>query len=550
MLSCFGISEQEIESALSDTKTTFCTSTAVADKPATLEQCVKALKIAVGTLAKIKKDGKRALNKDQNINLRKEIVDAYMELTQLQSYSGPDKAQMCFEFARKWSGIVYIPEPIQPQPQTQLLVHGSRGSVDSASTSSGGTHHIPDQFYQAEIVSGYGEIDIHDEENSFGSTPGPKKVDLDVFLMDGLNDDPSDGSLSHLTNPGGQHVKHTGCFADAAPRMAHSTKEIEMSQFKQPGDDEPFEGKEDHPVSQPENHEPVEDEEDQPVDQPEDAEPIEGKEEDQPVDQPENDEPSENKEDHPVSQPEGDEPVVDKGDQPMDQSENEEDQPVDQPEDDEPIEGKEDQPVDQPEDDEPFENKEDQPVSQPEDDEPVVGKGDQPVDQSEDEEDQPADQPEDDEPIEGKEDQPVDQPEGEPDDTAKIQSSLRKELEELEKQKSDIEKELSLDELEFWKDEKRKKLRELEEQKREIETRLALVELDSWKEMEKRKMEDLEDLEEPEEPAEARILEKMRMPRWRELDELDEPDELDWEILKLGTEERKRRISRLPPFVR
>ena len=99
---CFGISEQEIESALSNTKTAFCTSITVADKPASLEQCVKALKIAVGTLAKIRKDGKRALNKDDNIDLKKEIVDAYKELTRLQDYSGPDKAQKCFEFAGKW----------------------------------------------------------------------------------------------------------------------------------------------------------------------------------------------------------------------------------------------------------------------------------------------------------------------------------------------------------------------------------------------------------------------------------------------------------------
>jgi len=99
---CFSISEQEIEDALSNAKAAFSHGTTIGDKPANLEQCVKALKIAVDTLTKVKKNGKRTLNKDQNINLMKEILDVYIELTQLQSYSGPDKAQKCFEFAAKW----------------------------------------------------------------------------------------------------------------------------------------------------------------------------------------------------------------------------------------------------------------------------------------------------------------------------------------------------------------------------------------------------------------------------------------------------------------
>jgi len=99
---CLSISEQEIEVALGNTKVTFCNSTAVADAPVNLEQCVKALKIAVDTLAKIRKDGKRSLNKNQNLNLKKAIEEAYMELTQLQVYFGPDKAQKCFQVAGKW----------------------------------------------------------------------------------------------------------------------------------------------------------------------------------------------------------------------------------------------------------------------------------------------------------------------------------------------------------------------------------------------------------------------------------------------------------------
>ncbi|KAF9357772.1 hypothetical protein BGX34_009226 [Mortierella sp. NVP85] len=248
---CFSISEQEIENALSKAKAAFCNSTTAADKSADLEQCVKALKIAVGTLAKIKKDGKRALNKDQNINLRKEIVDAYVELTQLQSYSGPDKAQKCFEFATKWRNGVNTPEPIQPQPQ--LPIHENDRSVDCASISSGGTHSIPDQFYQASLASRSSGIAAHDEENPGGNTPGSSDVALDVSRIDEPIDNPSDGSLRHPTKPREQYGKHTGCFADAAPRIEHHAEEIVMSQSKQPEDDEPLGNKEDKPV----DHQPA-----------------------------------------------------------------------------------------------------------------------------------------------------------------------------------------------------------------------------------------------------------------------------------------------------
>ncbi|KAF9347146.1 SH3-domain kinase binding protein 1 [Mortierella sp. NVP85] len=214
---CFSISEQEIEIALDNTKAAFRNSTAVADEPANLEQCVKALKIAADRLIKIKKDGKRALNKDQNLNLRKAVEEAYMELTQLQVYFGPDKAQKCFQIAGKWRGVVNIPEPIQPQLRPP--VHESRRSVDSASISSGGTHSIPDQFYQADMASRSGEIDIHEEENSVGNTPGSSKVDLDVFRIDEPDED--------RRKPREQYIKHTGCFADAAPRMEHSTGNVD-----------------------------------------------------------------------------------------------------------------------------------------------------------------------------------------------------------------------------------------------------------------------------------------------------------------------------------
>jgi len=101
---CFpSYTAEQIQNALNDTKTAFCNSI-TADKPANLEQCADALKVAVGTLAKLKK--KRALNKAQNSTLKEEIEDAYQELTQLQGHSGSDKAQKCLELARKWRYVI------------------------------------------------------------------------------------------------------------------------------------------------------------------------------------------------------------------------------------------------------------------------------------------------------------------------------------------------------------------------------------------------------------------------------------------------------------
>ncbi|KAF9349593.1 hypothetical protein BGX34_001714 [Mortierella sp. NVP85] len=218
---CFGISEQEIEIALVNTKDAFCNNTAVADEPTNPEQCIRALKTAVDTLTKIKKDGKRALNKDQNIGLKKVVEEAYVELTRLQVYYGPDKAQKCLKSLED-GGVKYIPEPKQPPPpppppqqqQQQLPVHQSRRSVDSASLSSGGTHSIPDQFYQADVASRSGGIDIYEEKFSVGNTPESSKVDLDVLHIDEPKEDQG--------RPREHYVKHTGCFADAAPRTEHS----------------------------------------------------------------------------------------------------------------------------------------------------------------------------------------------------------------------------------------------------------------------------------------------------------------------------------------
>jgi len=129
---------------------------------------------------------------------------------------------------------VNIPEPTQPQPQPQPPAHESGMFVDNASISSEGTHSIPDQFYQTDMASGSVEIDTHVEKNSGGNTPGSSDVSLNVSCIGEPNDDPSDGSLSRLAEPGEQHGKHTGHFADAAPRTEHSIKEREMNQSKQP----------------------------------------------------------------------------------------------------------------------------------------------------------------------------------------------------------------------------------------------------------------------------------------------------------------------------
>ncbi|KAF9357770.1 protein kinase, AMP-activated, alpha 2 catalytic subunit [Mortierella sp. NVP85] len=219
---CFGISEQEIEDALSNAKAAFSHGTTVGDKPANLEQCVKALNIAVDTLSKVRKDGKRTLNKDQNINLQKEVLDVYIELTQLQSYSGPGKAQKCFEFAAKWRNGMSVPGPIQPQPQPQPAVHGTGRFVDNASVSSGGSLSIPDQFYQAGSASKSSEIDSHDEDNSNWDTRISSRMALNVSSIHEPDGYPGDRTSSHPAKPREKYEKHTGCFADAAPRTAIS----------------------------------------------------------------------------------------------------------------------------------------------------------------------------------------------------------------------------------------------------------------------------------------------------------------------------------------
>jgi len=99
---CFGISEQEIEDAVSGTKTAFCNIIAVADGATHLEQCVEALEVAVEILTKVKKDRKRILNKAKNLSLKREFEDTYNELRQLQEYSGSDKIQKCLDVAGKW----------------------------------------------------------------------------------------------------------------------------------------------------------------------------------------------------------------------------------------------------------------------------------------------------------------------------------------------------------------------------------------------------------------------------------------------------------------
>jgi hypothetical protein len=99
---CFRVSEQELENAVRNTKTAFSNSITVADGPAHLEQCVEALEVAVDTLVRVKKGGKRALSKAKNLSLKNEIEETFNELKQLQEYSGSDKVQKCLEVAGKW----------------------------------------------------------------------------------------------------------------------------------------------------------------------------------------------------------------------------------------------------------------------------------------------------------------------------------------------------------------------------------------------------------------------------------------------------------------
>ncbi|KAF9358194.1 hypothetical protein BGX34_009034 [Mortierella sp. NVP85] len=227
---CFRISEQEIEDAVSGTKTAFSNSITVADGAAHLEQCVEALEVAVEILTKVKKDGKRTLNKAKNLSLKKEFEDTYTELRQLQEYSGPDKIQKCLDVAGKWRNGFYTQDSIQIQPP----VHENRRSIDSASISSGGSHNIPNQFYQAFIGSRSSGIDTHDEENSDANTPGFSKVDLSVPVIEELDDDPCDRRLSHPAKPRKQYQKHTGRFADVAPRAAPSNIEREYLDPRKP----------------------------------------------------------------------------------------------------------------------------------------------------------------------------------------------------------------------------------------------------------------------------------------------------------------------------
>jgi len=117
--------------------------------------------------------------------------------------------------------------------QGLMPVHENRRSIDSASISSGGSHSIPDRFYQASIGSRPNGIGTHDEENSDVNTPGSSRIDLNVPHIERPDDDPSDRRLSHPAKPKEQYQKHTGCFADAAPRTALSN--IEEAEYPDPG---------------------------------------------------------------------------------------------------------------------------------------------------------------------------------------------------------------------------------------------------------------------------------------------------------------------------
>ncbi|KAK3823331.1 MAG: hypothetical protein J3Q66DRAFT_397802 [Benniella sp.] len=251
---CFpSYTAEQIQDALNDSKTAFCNSI-TADKPANLEQCTDALKVAVGTLAKLKK--KRALNKAQNSTLKKEIEDAYQELTQLQGYPGSDKAQKCLELARKWRSGVNIPQPQpepepepkpkpgsepepqpQPQPQPQLESGPEPGpqpqssdnetdESDRESMASDDSNNVPTEFFPATMAPTSGGVPNYGEDDPVGDTPRPKEAELNVPQVELFNGEPSDPNQSHLVNPSEQYVKNAGDFADAAPREQPSIEDL------------------------------------------------------------------------------------------------------------------------------------------------------------------------------------------------------------------------------------------------------------------------------------------------------------------------------------
>ncbi|KAF9364457.1 hypothetical protein BGX34_001437 [Mortierella sp. NVP85] len=123
---------------------------------------------------------------------------------------------------------VLEPTHPQPQPQPQPPVYESRTSIDNDSISSGGSDSIPDEFYQVDIPSG--SEDTFDEEDLAGDTPGYNGNTLNILRMDEFDDDQC---LSHPSTQRERYEKHTGRFADAAPRLALSNIEMEYLETKE-----------------------------------------------------------------------------------------------------------------------------------------------------------------------------------------------------------------------------------------------------------------------------------------------------------------------------
>ncbi|KAK3823387.1 MAG: hypothetical protein J3Q66DRAFT_331672 [Benniella sp.] len=102
----------------------------VQDPEVAQKECDQALSDALSTLCSMQKTGKRALKKKKNLDLKNGIENAHKQLTQLQTYSGPDKIQKCFEFAVEWSGIPAPAENTQPSVDGQPSEENSEAPIN------------------------------------------------------------------------------------------------------------------------------------------------------------------------------------------------------------------------------------------------------------------------------------------------------------------------------------------------------------------------------------------------------------------------------------
>lgn len=96
---CYGLSAQGIETALDAAKDQFHRGS---EQGKDRTQCDDVVNKTVATLEGVKKKGKGALKKTENLHLQNEIDRACKELQKLQGRSG----QVCFDFAKRWRYVI------------------------------------------------------------------------------------------------------------------------------------------------------------------------------------------------------------------------------------------------------------------------------------------------------------------------------------------------------------------------------------------------------------------------------------------------------------